>query len=49
MGPVGLEPFRPEIFLVHRSHSLIALRHGFDERKAADVTPAIVKIANPME
>ncbi|MEH2505961.1 hypothetical protein V1290_004772 [Bradyrhizobium sp. AZCC 1578] len=38
MGPVGLESLSQKLFLVHRSHSHVAFRHGDDERKRADVT-----------
>jgi hypothetical protein len=38
MGAVRLELPRQKFFLVHRSHSLIAFRHGYDERNPPDVT-----------
>jgi S-adenosylmethionine/arginine decarboxylase-like enzyme len=38
MGPVGLEFLGQKFFLVHRSHSHVVFRHGYDERNRADVT-----------
>jgi hypothetical protein len=45
-GPVGLELFGKksilvQLFLVHRSHSHIAFRLGYDEPNRADVTAKI--------
>ena len=37
-GSIGLELFGQKLFLVHRSHSHVAFRHGYDERNRADVT-----------
>jgi hypothetical protein len=37
-GPIGLELFSQKFFLVHRSHSHVAFRLGYDERNRADVT-----------
>jgi hypothetical protein len=41
MGPVRLKAFGQKFILVHRSHSLAALRHTHDERGPADVTDRI--------
>jgi hypothetical protein len=38
VGPVGLESLRQPFVFVHRPHSLVAFRHGSDERNPADVT-----------
>jgi hypothetical protein len=38
MRTVGLEMLGQKIFRVHRSRSLLSLRHIDDERKPADVT-----------
>jgi len=38
MGAVGLELLGQEFFLVHRSHSLFAIRHDDDERNLRGVT-----------
>jgi len=38
VGAVGLEPLRQPLVFVHRSHSLVALRHSGGERNPADVT-----------
>jgi AhpD family alkylhydroperoxidase len=38
MGTVGLELLGDKFFLVHRSHSLFAVRHGDDERNLRGVT-----------
>ena len=36
--PVGLEPLRHPVVLVHRSHPMVALRHGGDEPNPINVT-----------
>jgi hypothetical protein len=44
VGPVGLEPVRQPVALVHRSHPFVAFRHSSDERNPADVTKEITPL-----
>jgi hypothetical protein len=38
MPAIGIKSLGQKNFFVHRSHSLLAFRHGHDERIPADVT-----------